>query len=171
MIICEKLVNMFICLSRRLQRIRPGRGVTTMDPVESSASSASPSGTWYMRTPPRSIEGEDTLSPYDDNSHSLPQLFDKTTGEPGLQMTCNAEIFAAEFSTGHSEEEELVMVRALSQVQVRNLSNLLDRVGNMSQSARSQARNGKVRMLKDQMDRTGYALDQAFESILGIVTT
>lgn len=79
-------------------------------------------------------------------------------------------MFTPDFSAEYSDEEQLLMARVLIKVQIRNFSNLLERVQNLNKSQQSQARRGKVRMLVTRLSNSTLVIDAAFDGLLEAVT-
>jgi hypothetical protein len=135
LIVCDRITQIFACLCRRFHKISTGTMGIDAPPLE----------TW-----PPSPAPELTVPS---------QLFDGTTGQPGMGGACTVDIFRERFSEEHSQEEQLLTIQVLMKSHIRNFSKLLDRVGAMPQSQQSQARTGRVRNLKTYLEHLTSVLD------------
>ena len=147
LIICERLTELFTCLSRRLAN-------THIDASSVITINIPPS-------PP--TEPEDKSSSPNAN-HPTPRLYDAESGQACTRVVCNAAMFSPEFKEQYSDEEQYHMARVLAKLQVRNFSQLLSRMGNIAEG--NVARAGKIQAMKKRIQEASERMETAFDRIL-----
>lgn len=155
LIICDRVAEMFKCLSRRIKLPLPNpteagdlRSIETPDMTTPSSSGTLPRD----KTP---LQDESTA-----------QLFDSFSGDAGIATPCNPEMFSPEFRAQYSYDEQLHMIRVLTKIQVRNFNQLLVRISELQQTQQSQARFGKIMSLIKRLQEAGASMDESFQSML-----
>jgi hypothetical protein len=159
LIITGRVVEMFACLSRRLKNTQPkfivdGPRADDLREHSSSIGEARPSF-FRFKEPPNVPPGWGPTN-----------IFDGETGEPGVAVVCNPDMFSPDFREQYSTEEQFHMIKVLAKIQIRNLNQLLVRVGAMPQSQRSQARMGKIEEQKKRLQEAAEIMEASFEAIL-----
>ncbi|KAH6877089.1 hypothetical protein B0T10DRAFT_193637 [Thelonectria olida] len=152
LIICERITEMFRCLSRRIKRQLPDRG----GPNALNDKFEEPGFTFHH--PLSNGQALDEAEPI--------RLFDGFSSEPSIRTPCNPDMFSPEFKAQYSYEEQLHMIRVLAKIQVRNANQLLLRIGEMHQSQRSQARFGKILDLVNRLQQAAESIDNTFQILL-----
>ncbi|EXA30036.1 hypothetical protein FOVG_18543 [Fusarium oxysporum f. sp. pisi HDV247] len=150
LIICEKITEMFRCLSRRIKRqLADGEQLNDFSSDE---------------TLPFHQLSSDIGVAYDDASPT--HLFDRFSGAPGISTPCNSDMFSPEFKGQYSCEEQLHMSRILAKIQVRNFNQFLLRISEMHESQRNQARFGKIFDLVNRLQQAATSIDATFQRML-----
>jgi hypothetical protein len=195
LIICDRVAQMMACLAARLDRIADLMSVclgTTMERgphhhtyhhgeqqsqggVNSAASSHPridqyPELAFSPAQPPLATPPPPASLPactgQTQNMNTLVSLFDGATGNPGMSGDCNKEMFSPDFSAQYSNEELLHMIRELARLQTKNMDKLLVRVLDMPQAQRSQARIGRIRVLRARIEAAAAKMDEGFDTLL-----
>ncbi|KAF7554616.1 hypothetical protein G7Z17_g2766 [Cylindrodendrum hubeiense] len=155
LIICDRVAEMFKCLSRRIKQPSPNSpegddhgqiGTPDMTTPSSSAT--------FQRSEPLSGDA------------SSAQLFDSLSGDAGIRTPCNPEMFSPEFRAQYSYDEQLHMIRVLAKIQVRNFNQLLVRISETQQTQQSQARFGKIMSLIRRLQDAGASMEESFKIML-----
>ncbi|KAK2759173.1 hypothetical protein FQN54_003273 [Arachnomyces sp. PD_36] len=135
-IICNRLSEMFECISIRIKRASQ-RLSGQSDPSSKS-----------------------TASPDSDES----EVYSTTTsGLPGTNAGCNPGLFSSEFQSRYSDEEQIHMIRVLLNLQLRNFRALLVRLDDQIQVA---SRRSKVKPVMLRLDRATTEIDIALNEVL-----
>ena len=146
LVICERVTNMFQCLSRRLKQPRlnleetdTSSSFTTFSCLSRAADSSEPS--------------------------PQPQTFEVST-YAGNTFGCNPEMFSPEFRRQYSNEEQFHMIRVLAEIQVRNFDKLLVRISEVAMAQGSQGRVEKVQVTRMRLQEAARSIDDSFGRIL-----
>lgn len=185
LIICDRVAQMMACLGGRLERTLSkmmtcsDERLVRRDPVaqekegdgSQGGNSASRRRDQYpelglalAQHPPPSPTMEFRPKGYKVNC--LVSLFDGATGQPGMSHECNTNMFSPDFQAQYSNEELLHMIRELARIQAKNMDKLLARVGDMPQAQRSQARMGRIRVLRARIEEAAEKMDEGFGTLL-----
>ena len=155
LILCERIINVFQCLSKRLHRlwtnlskysIEEGLDVFEVLQLPEIRAGTSPS------PPP---EMKDHLGEW--------QIYDGETGQSGVIMECTLHLFSSEFRAEYSSDEQCGMIQVLAKKQIENAGRLLKRLRMLSAS--SPARTGKLMTLEDRLGRAKRTTEESLESI------
>jgi hypothetical protein len=152
LIICERITEMFRCLSRRIKRQLPDGG--ELDAPNNKSDEPG----FLFHHPLSNGQALDEASPI--------RLFDGLSSEASIRVPCNPDMFSPEFKAQYSYEEQLHMIRVLAKIQVRNANQLLLRISEMHQSQRSQARFGKILDLINRLQQAAESIDRTFQILL-----
>ncbi|KAK0726612.1 hypothetical protein B0T21DRAFT_37716, partial [Apiosordaria backusii] len=154
LVICDRLSEMFQCIHLRIKRANVIMGeVGSVDGVNEYVN---------MQARPLGLAGRNMTS----TEPSRPQIFDGASGLPTTASRCNPLMFSDEFRGLYSNEEQIHMIRALLELQIRNLKQLLVRVEETEIVQTSRARLSKVEALKAQLASASRSIDEAFRAIL-----
>lgn len=155
LVVCERVTEMFRCLCRRLGHVQPFKdGISELEAQQ-----------------PRDGTNSHAFFSFKNNPNSFShwgfaQIFDGESGEEGIAVVCNPEMFSHSFREQYSVEEQFQMIRVLARIQIKNFKQLLARISDMPQSRKSPARTGKVQALSTRFDDIATAMEELFEVVL-----
>ncbi|KAI9163872.1 hypothetical protein HJFPF1_05500 [Paramyrothecium foliicola] len=155
LVICDRVTWMFQCLSRRLSNIQPAPILAASSHEAQASAEGSPASFFSFKT-----------MPTDSSDWNTSQIFDRDSGRPSIAVVCNAELFSDSFRDQYSAEEQFLMIQALARIQIRNFKQLLNRVHEMPQSQRSQARLGRIQALNDRLAGSATVMEESFQSVI-----
>lgn len=148
LIICDRLSEMFECISKRISnRIMRARAAADDD-------EDNPIGTTLPVGTPIHVE------------YNSAQLFDGTSGAPSKITMCTRMVFSGEIWKQYSEEEQIHMIRVLLRCQIRNFRQLLERVGDVTHPQRSNARNAKIKSMTARLEKASSVIEVALREVL-----
>ncbi|KAK7932503.1 hypothetical protein PG985_003215 [Apiospora marii] len=111
------------------------------------------------------IADKEAAGEVDDASYPA-QLFCGSTGEIAGMATCNPALFKPAFRESYSPMEQIHMMKALLNMQVKSFEELLVRLRSPLQALGSQARLSKMSSLFSRMERAGAKIDDELQIIL-----
>lgn len=153
LVICERIIEMFRCLSNRLRRLLSGLNMSVQqDGMEAF-------GTLQL---PEPFTGAHA-GPLDGGPVVPGQLFDGETGQSGVLSTCTLHLFSTEFRAQYSSDEQCQMIHVLAKMQIENCARLLKRLGSMCES--HGARSGKIAAMEKRLRDAGNTTDESLEAI------
>lgn len=147
LIVCDRLVEMFDCTSRRLGRIK----VTTTGGMVMQALS--------------DVIGKQPPWP-EDPSATFKQLFCSVSGSPADQTECSPLVFSDDLHGQYTEEEQVHMIQGIINLHVGYFRRLLARIEGVSQLGGNKARLSRVSSISTRLDAAAAAIDLAFLKVL-----
>ncbi|KAI9372482.1 hypothetical protein BJX61DRAFT_507031 [Aspergillus egyptiacus] len=141
---CDRLTEMFECIHKRIKKANQRISGLSDSSDQSSASSSD-----SVRSPGR-----------------LGELYCTSSRDAASKAKCNPELFASDFQSMYSNEEQVHIISVLLKLQVRNFRALLMRVGNASQITGSEARTAKVKSILIRLSRAASDIDGSLRAVL-----
>ncbi|KAL1962643.1 hypothetical protein VTN77DRAFT_9357 [Rasamsonia byssochlamydoides] len=135
-IVCDRLSEMFECISKRIKKANERLSGQSDQTSEST---------------------ESTVSDYSTSS---------STGCAGSNANCNPGLFSSEFQNTYTDEEQVHMIRVLLKLQLRNFRALLVRLDSVIQIAGSEARRARIKSLMLRLGRAATEIDNALRVVL-----
>ena len=160
LVICERMVEMFQCLSTRLTRLHQGfdlyvqrNGIGAFEILQ-LPESLFDSGTPLDAPPP---------GDHDQAHDTTARLYDGVTGEAGVSIVCTIHLFSEDFRAQYSGDEQCRMIGVLLRMQIDNCARLLQRLGSLSAS--QPARSGKIRAMERRLRDLEKTAGESLEAI------
>jgi hypothetical protein len=144
-IICDRLAEMFECIHKRIKKANQRISGLSDSSDQSSAGSSDSS----VPSPER-----------------LGELYCTSSRGAASKAQCNPELFASDFQSMYSSEEQVHIISVLLKLQVRNFRALLMRVGSASQITGSEARTAKVKSIIIRLSRAASDIDASLRAVL-----
>lgn len=135
-LICDRLSEMFECISKRIKRAN--QRLSGQAPSDENSESAEPCAAG------RSISSISS----------------------SRNANCNPDLFSSEFQNTYSDEEQVHMIQVLLKLQLRDFRALLVRLDGVIQIAGSEARRSKVKSLMLRLGRAATEIDNALRVVL-----
>jgi hypothetical protein len=160
LVICERMVEMFQCLSTRLTRLQQGFDIYVQ---------RNGIGAFEILQLPEFLS--DSSTPLDapppgdhDQAHDITaRLYDGVTGEAGVSVVCTIHLFSEDFRAQYSGDEQCRMIGVLLRMQIDNCARLLQRLGSLSAS--QPARSGKIRAMERRLRDLEKTTEESLEAI------
>ena len=175
LVICERLTEMFTCLSRRLSHTQiDAKSVITIT-IPPSPPADEEEEQHPEAHAPNVLVSSSSSSPASllDGTAPTPRLYDAESGQACTRVVCNAAMFSPEFREQYSAEEQYHMGRVLARLQMRNFGQLLVKMGDAARRqgegrgrANGAARMGKIRAMEARMREASERMEGAFGRIL-----
>lgn len=160
LVICERMVEMFQCLSTRLTRLRQDfdlylqrNGIEAFEILQ-LPESLSDNSTSLEAPPP---------GDHDQAHGTTTWLYDGVTGEAGASMICTIHLFSEDFRAQYSGDEQCRMIGVLLRMQIDNCARLLQRLGSLSAS--QPARTGRIRAMERRLRDQEKTTEESLEAI------
>ncbi|KAF4547723.1 Hypothetical protein D9617_37g012490 [Elsinoe fawcettii] len=137
-IICERLMDMFECIHRRI------------DQATRSVSNGR-------------IDSADLVHMMMEEPLGVPDSSSDDAGD----SRCNTALFSSDFQTMYSGEEQVHMMRVLLRLQMRNLHDNLTKLKDTFDSKANRARRQKIASLLNRFSKAATAIEASLQDLLG----